>query len=82
VDHHFALATMFEIMDVASRADLKSDLLKDLERHKMAYQGYRGNPGVSEAALDAVIGRIDHAFRALNAAAGQGRPGTLATTSG
>jgi cell division protein ZapD len=33
VDHHFALATVFEIMDVASRADLKSDLLKELERH-------------------------------------------------
>jgi len=31
VDHHYALATLFEIMDVASRADLKSDLLKDLE---------------------------------------------------
>jgi cell division protein ZapD len=36
VDHHFALATLFEIMDVASRADLKSDLLKDLDRHRMA----------------------------------------------
>ena len=36
VDHHFALATIFEIMDVASRADLKSDLLKELERHKHA----------------------------------------------
>jgi cell division FtsZ-interacting protein ZapD len=24
VDHHFALATLFEIMDVGSRADLKS----------------------------------------------------------
>jgi hypothetical protein len=32
VDHHFALVTVFEIMDVASRADLKSDLLKELER--------------------------------------------------
>jgi cell division protein ZapD len=30
VDHHYALATIFEVMDVASRADLKSDLLKDL----------------------------------------------------
>jgi cell division FtsZ-interacting protein ZapD len=34
VDHHFALATIFEIMDVASRADLKSDLLKEMERHR------------------------------------------------
>ena len=34
VDHHHALATLFEIMDVASRADLKSDVLKDLERQR------------------------------------------------
>ena len=43
-------------MDVASRADLKSDLLKDLERHKAQLNGYRGNPSISEAALDEVIG--------------------------
>jgi cell division protein ZapD len=66
LDHHFALATLFEIIDVASRADLKSDLLKDLERHKIGYQGFRGNPGVSLAALDAVLGKIEHAFTALN----------------
>jgi cell division protein ZapD len=66
LDHHFALATLFEIADVASRADLKSDLLKDLERHKLEYQAFRGNPGVSEAALNAVLGKIDHAFNALN----------------
>lgn len=66
VDHHFALATIFEIMDVASRADLKSDLLKELERHKAQYAGFRGNPSISEAALDQVIGRIDHAFNGLN----------------
>jgi cell division protein ZapD len=59
VDHHFALATIFEIMDVASRADLKSDLLKELDRHRSQLMGYRGNPHISEAALDEVIGRID-----------------------
>jgi cell division protein ZapD len=71
VDHHFALATVFEIMDVASRADLKSDLLKELERHRSLLQGYRGNPQISEAALDEVIGRIDHAFTGLNQLAGK-----------
>lgn len=71
LDHHFALATLFEIVDVASRADLKSDLLKDLERHKLAYQGFRGNPGVSEAALDAVLAKIEHAFTTLNALPGK-----------
>ena len=71
VDHHFALATVFEIMDVASRADLKSDLLKELERHRSVLQAYRGNPQISEAALDEVVGRIDHAFDGLNALAGK-----------
>ena len=33
-DHHVALLTLFEIMEVASRADLKSDLLQELERQK------------------------------------------------
>jgi cell division protein ZapD len=71
LDHHFALATLFEIMDVASRADLKSDLLKELERHRSQLQAYRGNPQVSEGALDEVIGRIDAAFSGLNALQGK-----------
>jgi cell division protein ZapD len=66
VDHHYALATIFEIMDVASRADLKSDLLMELERHKTQLNGYRGNPSISEQRLDDTIARIDHAFQALN----------------
>jgi hypothetical protein len=75
VDHHFALATIFEIMEVASRADLKSDLLKELERHRSQLMGYRGNPAHSEAALDEVIGRIDRAFTGLNQLQGKAGPG-------
>ncbi len=71
VDHHYALATIFEIMDVASRADLKSDLLKELERHRTQILGYRGHPGISEAALDAMVSRIDRAFAGLNALQGK-----------
>jgi cell division protein ZapD len=44
IDHHFALVTIFEIMDVGARADLKSDVLKDLDRQKNALNSYRGNP--------------------------------------
>lgn len=71
VDHHYALATLFEIMDVAARADLKSDLLKELDKHKQQLNSYRGNPSISEAALDAITQRIDNAFNGLNQLAGK-----------
>ena len=71
MDHHFALVSIFEIMDVASRADLKSDLLKELERHKNQLLAYRGNPNVSEAALDEVVARIDRVHLGLNKFAGK-----------
>ena len=71
VDHHFALVTVFEIMDVGSRADLKSDLLKELEKHRQQLAGYRGNPSISEAALDGIIERIDGAFGRLNQVVGK-----------
>ncbi|MDY0744319.1 cell division protein ZapD [Paucibacter sp. R3-3] len=77
LDHHFALVTIFEIMDVSSRADLKADLLKDLERHKSQLMAFRGKPGVAEAVLDEVIGRIDHAFNGLNNV--QGKAGAALT---
>lgn len=71
LDHHFALATLFEILDVSSRADLKSDLLKELERHRGQLQGFRGHPGISEAALDEVVGRVERVFAALNSTQGK-----------
>ncbi len=66
LDHHFALATLFEIMDVAARPDLKSDLLKDLDRQKHTLDSYRGNPAISESMLDKVVGEIQHCFETLS----------------
>lgn len=71
LDHHFALHTLFEMIDVASRADMKSDVLKDLERQKQVLNGYRGNPAISEAALDDVVGRIENYFSNLSQLAGK-----------
>lgn len=66
LDHHFALHTLFEIMDVASRADMKSDVLKDLDKQKQVLNGYRGNPAISEKALDQVVAQIEIYFNHLS----------------
>ncbi len=71
LDHHFALTTIFEVMDVGARADLKSDVLKDLDKQKQALNAYRGNPAISEAVLDKVIAQLDHCFTGLNALTGK-----------
>jgi cell division protein ZapD len=70
-DHHFAITTIFEIMDVASRADLKTDVLKDLEKQKHVLSGFRGNPAISEAVLDDVTTQLEACFAALNGLPGK-----------
>jgi cell division protein ZapD len=71
LDHHYALATIFEVMDVAARADLKSDVLKDLEKQKQQLNAYRGNPAISEQALDGVIRQLETCFSAVNGTPGK-----------
>ena len=66
MDHHFALMTIFEVMDVTSRADLKSEVLKDLDKHKVHMNAYRGNLAISEVSLDAVLQQLETAFGQLN----------------
>jgi len=71
LDHHFALATIFEVMDVGARADLKSDVLKDLDKQKQILNSYRGNPAISEGALDKIVDQLERNFAALNGLAGK-----------
>ena len=58
-EHHVALLCLFEILEVAGRADLKSDLLQELERQKQALEALRGNPEISQKALDGILLEID-----------------------
>ena len=70
-DHHYAITTIFEIMDVAARADLKTDVLKDLEKQKHLLGNYRGNPAISEAVLNDVTAQLEGCFAALNSLPGK-----------
>jgi len=69
--HHYALVTIFEIMDVAARADLKADVLRDLDKHKALFNTYRGNPDIAEGVLDQVIAQIERNFHTLNTMPGK-----------
>jgi len=58
-EHHVALLCLFEILEVAGRADLKSDLLQELERQKQTLEALRDNPEISQEALDNILCEID-----------------------
>ena len=60
-EHHCALTTLFEILDVTSRADMKSELLQELERQKHALETLRTSPDISEDALNQVLSNIQAA---------------------
>lgn len=63
--HHAALLTLFELAEVAARADLKSDLLQELERQKTALTALRGNPHVESTLLGKVLTAIELALQGM-----------------
>jgi cell division protein ZapD len=69
--HHVALATIFEMLEVAGRADLKSDLLQELERQKQMLASFRSNPNVEPGRLDEVLTELDRCSSALMATQGK-----------
>ena len=71
LDHHVALNTLFDILDISARADVKSDLLQELDRQRQALQQFRSSPEVSTEALDQILGQIDAAWASLNALTGK-----------
>lgn len=71
LDHHTALTALFEILDVSGRADLKSELMQELERQKSGLAALRSNPAISVQALDEVLSEIDRASNGLFLASGK-----------
>lgn len=71
IDHHAALTTLFEILEVVCRADLKSELLQELERKKRALSSLHNNPAISQEALESVIAEIEEVSGRLLALSGK-----------
>lgn len=70
-EHHVALVTLFEILEVAGRADLKFDLVQELERQRQILLSFRNNPQISEDALSGALYEIEQASAALLAMQGK-----------
>lgn len=58
-NHHSALIYIFQILDVIDRAELKTDLLQELDRQKILMNNLRGNPSISEDLLSNLISEIE-----------------------
>jgi cell division protein ZapD len=65
LQHHVAMTTVFEMLEVASRSDLKSDLLQELERQKQILSGFQSHPNIQRIVLDDVLREIDNVSTAL-----------------
>jgi cell division protein ZapD len=70
-DHHVALLTIFETLEVAGRADLKVDLVQELERQRQILMSFRNNPEISEEALAGALYEIEQASSSLLSMAGK-----------
>jgi cell division protein ZapD len=65
-DHHAALVTLFEILEVAGRADLKSDLLQELDRQRQVMQSFRSSAEINQQVLAEVVREIEQAHEFLH----------------
>lgn len=63
--HHCALLSLFQILDVIDRAELKADLLQELDRQKIVMTNLLGNPSIAENVLTDLIGEIENTSKAL-----------------
>ena len=79
-EHHLtAISLIFDIGEVTSRADLKSSLLKELERQRVLLNSFRSEASVNAEALESTITEIEKCLAALNQLVG--KPSTILNES-
>lgn len=65
VNHHVALLTLLQILDLIDRGDLKVDLLQELDRHKVQLSFLQGNPNIDQNALGDTLASLDRCATSL-----------------
>ena len=56
-DTHAALSTLLEIVNLTSRFDIKSEVMKELERQNAAIVQFADDPSVDDRRLSSIIAR-------------------------
>lgn len=70
-EHRAVLLALFAMLEVAGRADLKMDLIQELERQRQSLLAFRNNPEISEEALSGALYEIEQSSAALLAMTGK-----------
>lgn len=65
--HHSAMLSLFQIMDVMDRGDLKNDLMQELEKHKAMLAFFRTNPKIDSAKLNETLDLVNEQIDQLRA---------------
>lgn len=58
-DSRLCLEALLEVIDLLGRSDVKSELIKELERHANSLTALQNNPGVDPGRLSAVLGETN-----------------------
>jgi len=69
--HHAALLGIFEIVDVTTRSEMKSELIQELDRQKSSLEALRANPAVDSVRLHEILARITSALAEVHAMTGK-----------
>lgn len=72
--HQIAMATLFDLLDICDRTDLRGAVLQDLERQRAALSALREHPGVDMETLDAMLAAIQRASASISS---EGRIGQV-----
>ncbi|MFP5344754.1 MAG: cell division protein ZapD [Gammaproteobacteria bacterium] len=70
-DSRATLSTLFEILNVMGRADLKGEMLKELERHGAALTRLEQVPEVDQQRLNQILDQLDAQVDRLHSVEGQ-----------
>lgn len=64
-NHHSALMLLLQMLDIIERADIKVDIVQELDKQRLAMQNLLGIPEISEKILTETINQLESCARVL-----------------